>query len=138
MYRMKKVFLYILSISLLVILVACSNTKDNLIGLTQEEKIEDFDYLYEVLKGHYPMFGVAKRQYKIDWLCQKEIYLENTSENWRQYMMYTDIPGYSVYVTTEPNNGENIIRCVNINYNDRILVGCQERNEFYDESGNII
>ena len=68
----------------------------------------------------------------------KEIYLENTSENWRQYMMYTNTPGYSVYVTTEPNNGENIIRCVNINYNDRILVGCQERNEFYDESGNII
>jgi hypothetical protein len=42
--------------------------------LTAEQKVADFEYLYQVLNENYPFFGVAQRQHGIDWLSKKEEY----------------------------------------------------------------
>ena len=44
--------------------------------LTTQEKIADFNYLYNVLKESYPYFGINKRVYKTDWLANKNTYLK--------------------------------------------------------------
>lgn len=38
----------------------------NWIGLTNEQMLEDFDYLYKILKENYPYFGTLKRMYGVD------------------------------------------------------------------------
>jgi len=42
--------------------------------LTTGQKEADFDYLYEILAGNYPYFGVCQRQTGTDWLSNKEQY----------------------------------------------------------------
>jgi len=52
--------------------------------LTQEQKINDFEYLYKVLEDNYPYFGVTKRKHGIDWLAKKDDYLtmiKNTQDD---------------------------------------------------------
>lgn len=44
--------------------------------LTTEEKLEDFEALYEVLQENYPFFEVNKRINGVNWLNNKEQYLE--------------------------------------------------------------
>ncbi|WP_420573459.1 S41 family peptidase [Kordia sp.] len=44
--------------------------------LTTEEKIADFEYLYQELKASYPYFGINKRAFKTDWLAKKSEYIE--------------------------------------------------------------
>lgn len=38
----------------------------NWFGLTNEQMLEDFDYLYKALKENYPYFGTLKRMYGVD------------------------------------------------------------------------
>lgn len=40
--------------------------------LTDKEKIEDFEYLYNVIKNNYPYLEVVKRKTGYDWLNNKE------------------------------------------------------------------
>lgn len=42
--------------------------------LTSKQKIEDFDYMYNILKDNYPYFEVNKRLYGVDWLSKKQEY----------------------------------------------------------------
>lgn len=60
----------ILIISLLICLitVGCSSTST----LTVEEKVADFEQLYNEVKEGYPYLEVNKRLYKEDWLANKE------------------------------------------------------------------
>lgn len=44
--------------------------------LTVEEKVEDFEYLYETIVENYPFLEVNKRLTGLDWASQKEVYLE--------------------------------------------------------------
>lgn len=41
-------------------------------GLTAEEKMSDFHYLYEVLRDNYPYFELKARQYGYDWRDRKD------------------------------------------------------------------
>ena len=43
--------------------------------LTKEERVEDFNYLFNELKNNYPFFGVLKREDKIDFLKNYDKYL---------------------------------------------------------------
>lgn len=45
--------------------------------LTIEEKLEDFNYMYKVLKENHPYFEVEKRKTGYDWLAHREDF-----ENW--------------------------------------------------------
>lgn len=42
--------------------------------LTMEEKIADFEYMYDIFKYNFPLFAVKKRAYHIDWLGKKDEY----------------------------------------------------------------
>lgn len=44
--------------------------------LTTEEKVSDFESLYKVLEENYPFFDVNKRLNGVDWLANKEKYIE--------------------------------------------------------------
>ena len=39
--------------------------------LSEKQKIEDFEYLYKILKENYPYFGVLEREQNIKWLDYK-------------------------------------------------------------------
>ncbi|MDR1182061.1 MAG: hypothetical protein LBL13_08815 [Bacteroidales bacterium] len=46
------------------------------INLTQKQKLNDFEYLYQTLKQNYPYFGVGLRQTGIDWLAKHDEFVE--------------------------------------------------------------
>ncbi|MBK1813112.1 peptidase [Clostridium sp. YIM B02505] len=48
--------------------------------LSQEEKIEDFNYLYKVIEENYPFLEVNKRVNNIDWEKNKELYIQRVKE----------------------------------------------------------
>ena len=57
--------------------------------LTSEEKIQDFEYMYNILKDNYAFFWVNERMYNIDWLSNKDEYTQrikntNTDEEFIQ------------------------------------------------------
>ncbi len=45
-------------------------------GLTVEQKVEDFEYLYNTLKENFPYFEMIKRKYGYDWLAHKQEFVE--------------------------------------------------------------
>lgn len=55
--------------------------------LTTEQKLEDFDYLYNTLKENYPYFEVRKRMIGYDWLAHKDEFRQWVKEtkNDREY-----------------------------------------------------
>lgn len=57
----------IISLFICMITVGCSNTST----LTLEEKVDDFEQLYNEVKEGYPFLEVNKRLYKEDWLENK-------------------------------------------------------------------
>lgn len=64
--------LVIVGISLLI--YKSINSLDK--NLTKKEKVEDFQYMYDVIEKGYPYLGVNKRVNNVDWLANKDIYLE--------------------------------------------------------------
>lgn len=78
----KKISLFILGIIAIVILSIFIYEKGYGIShdqLTSKQKIEDFDYLYNILKDNYPYFEVNKRIYGVDWLSKKQEYEKQIS-----------------------------------------------------------
>ena len=70
----KRIFAVLLSFILIFLFTGCEPK----IGgqLSQKEKLEDFNYMYEVIKDGYPFLEVNKRLNNIDWLVNKEKYEE--------------------------------------------------------------
>lgn len=66
------------------------NVERNISGRTQDEYIEDFDYLFNVLEENFPFFGVSERKYGVD---IRELYLETRD-------MLGDIPSDDVFMDT--------------------------------------
>lgn len=56
--------------------VACGSKVDTSISLTEEQKIEDFNYLYKTIEENYPFLETNKRLNNVDWLSKKEEYLQ--------------------------------------------------------------
>jgi hypothetical protein len=48
--------------------------------LSQKEKITDFNYMYTILEENYPYFELNKRLYNVDWLSNKEKYLNDVKK----------------------------------------------------------
>lgn len=48
--------------------------------LTQKEKLEDFEYMYTILKENYPYFDVNRRITKVDWLAEKDWYISRIKD----------------------------------------------------------
>lgn len=45
---------------------------ESVFPLTTEQKLEDFEYLYDTLKAAFPYFEVKKRQFGTDWLAMRD------------------------------------------------------------------
>ncbi|EMT39633.1 Periplasmic protease [Thermoanaerobacter thermohydrosulfuricus WC1] len=64
--------------------------------LTEKEKIEDFEYMYNILKDNYAHFYEVKKMYGYDWLAHKEEFIEeikNTRNNIEFYNKLNEILG---------------------------------------------
>ncbi len=59
---------------------ACKQTEKSIpvsnSPLTTEEKLEDFEHAYNIIKENYPFLEVNKRLHGIDWLAKKDEYVE--------------------------------------------------------------
>ena len=53
-----------------------SYTNEPLQPLTNEQKIQDFEFLYKTVVENYPFLEVNKRITGVDWVANKELYLE--------------------------------------------------------------
>ena len=81
---MKKLVSIIVALILLFAVVGCQtqnsiavtdSTNETINQLTMKEKLEDFESLYKVLEENYPFFEVNKRMNGIDWLANKDKYI---------------------------------------------------------------
>lgn len=75
-----RILMIVLLISLFT--VGCSNTSTNI--LSEEEKLADFEQLYNEVKEGYPFLEVNKRLNNVDWLSKKEAFnkkIINTSSD---------------------------------------------------------
>lgn len=70
----KKFALAIIIAFLSIALIGCSKggTKE----LSTKEKVQDFEYMYQVIKEGYPYIDVNKRLNNVDWLANKDSYLK--------------------------------------------------------------
>ena len=80
---MRKLISMILISIMCISLVACDDTEVKETGditkvkqLTEEEKIEDFEYMFKTIEEAYPFLEVNKRVNDVDWVANKKEYLE--------------------------------------------------------------
>lgn len=55
-----------------MVLFACSQEQAS---LTADEKIEDFEYFYQIVEENYPFLGVYERENNLNWLSKKQQYI---------------------------------------------------------------
>lgn len=63
-------------------------------GLTKEEKLEDFDFLYQTLKENYPYWKLAERTQNMDLETQYHIYREKIENSETDMQLFTNIHGF--------------------------------------------
>lgn len=74
-FKKKHVIIILLLLVAVVFLVSYESSK-NAGQLTTKEKVDDFEYMYDVIKESYPFLEVNKRVNGVDWLANKDVYLE--------------------------------------------------------------
>jgi hemoglobin-like flavoprotein len=93
--KYKKIIILCLGLIILLGVFYKVGSDDNQIGQwSKEEKLEDFNYLYNILKENYPYFEVLKRKYGYDWLAQKEEFgtmIANTENDLEYYNALDEI-----------------------------------------------
>lgn len=76
----RKYLLILLSLMAVLSLASCKSINTLEDELTVEEKVEDFQYMYDVIKESYPYLEVNKRVNDKDWLANREEYLEKIKD----------------------------------------------------------
>ncbi|MDV3428372.1 MAG: S41 family peptidase [Bacillota bacterium] len=95
----RRIFIYF---TLLLFIFTLGGCKTNKASLTQEEKIADFNYMYEVLKNNYPYFEVNKRlNGGLDWLSNKEDYVDEIKSTQNDEEFYNKLQE----ILADLNNG---------------------------------
>lgn len=76
--------LIIICILISTTISGCSTGKESMNisnrELTMEEKLEDFEYMYNMLEENYPFFKVNERVNEVDWLGNKDKYIEKIKQ----------------------------------------------------------
>lgn len=75
---MKKIMSIILILSIVFTLGGCTKPENG--QLTPKEKLDDFNYMYEVIKDGYPFLKVNKRMNDVDWLGKKAEYEQRVKD----------------------------------------------------------
>lgn len=153
--RIKRFSMLILVIMLsLSTLAGCSN-KDEYIttaqdasyyglietNLTTEEKIEDFEYMYNLLGENFSFLNVNKRLYDIDWLGNKKKYekiIENTKNDAEFFVAISNILGDLNNDHTHVFNGEVYNRYYKHFYpNEHGVLNYEKSMERYGFTGDV-
>lgn len=93
---LKKICIVVVCIIFLTSFIACWNIKKEEFSesLTMKEKIEDFKYLYNVIKENYPYLYIEKQQNHTNWLSLKNEYIDrikNTKTDAMFFNVLSDI-----------------------------------------------
>ncbi len=72
-----------------------SLTDGNWQGLTKEEKLEDFDKLYQTLKENYPYFHVLKRMHNVDLDTEYEKFRKDIEASETDAQFYTLLDSFT-------------------------------------------
>uniref|UniRef100_UPI00094FB5F6 S41 family peptidase n=1 Tax=Saccharicrinis aurantiacus TaxID=1849719 RepID=UPI00094FB5F6 len=59
-------------------------------GLSKDDKIEDFEYLFQILKQNYPFFEAEKRMNGFSWLDKKKEYKERLTKTENDSLYYLE------------------------------------------------
>ncbi|WBW95823.1 S41 family peptidase [Oceanirhabdus sp. W0125-5] len=70
----KTISIFMIILLLGLVITGCVEKKPN--TLTEEQKIEDFEYMYKIIKANYPFLEVNKRVNGIDWLAKKDEFMK--------------------------------------------------------------
>ena len=102
----------ILLITFLISFSGCKNKDDELAvdlklvsPLTQEQKVEDFNFMYSILKESYPYLELNKRVNGVDWLANKEVYVNKIKATNSDREFYDSLQS----ILKELNNGHTNI-----------------------------
>lgn len=69
--------------------------------LTEKQKLDDFEYMYDVLKENYPYFDVNKRMNGVDWLSKKNEYISEVKSSHDDFSFFSTLQS----ILRELNNG---------------------------------
>lgn len=77
----KKVLFLVIIFIFIIVLGSCIYAKNSQLStengqLSKKEKVEDFEYMYNVIENGYPYLDVNERRNNIDWLGNKDKYLK--------------------------------------------------------------
>ena len=67
--KFKRIIAILMMLS--IVLISCTSEDLGIEGLTMEERLEDFDYLYELIVNNYPLLKVNERQNVINWVDER-------------------------------------------------------------------
>jgi len=96
MEKRRFIIIYVILITIMFGLIGCSNDDIAITAedaeaygiietnMSTDEKLEDFEYMYTLLKENYPFFKVNKRLHNVDWLKNKSKYekmIKNTKND---------------------------------------------------------
>jgi len=123
---MKKIFLIFVLLTTVLLIPGCSDKQ-----LTTEQKVKDFEFLYQTLKENYPYFGVGKRKTGIDWLSKKDEYIQQIKDTKTDSAYYFTLDR----ILTDIGNGHTDVRTFNgwwdMSYDVYSMVAQKEGEERY-------
>lgn len=122
--KFKRIIAILMMLS--IVLISCTSEELEVEGLTMEERLDDFDYLYELIANNYPLLKVNERQNGINWLDERVEFEEKIKKTTTDQEFLIEV--------------KNIVRRLNNNHThvvDRNYL--LELYEFYgdDELGDV-
>lgn len=96
--------------------------------LTKRMKVQDFEYMYDVINESYPYLEVNKRVNNIDWLSKKDIYLEKIKNTKNDEEFIAELSN----ILSELNNDHTHL--INNSYLFNLLVSNYEKLGWYNFS----
>lgn len=128
----KKILIMFLSMMIIVLFIGCEDKDHG--QLSQKEKLEDFNYMYEVIKEAHPFLEVNKRVSDVDWLENKEQYMERVKSTTDDKSFINEIQ----YILLKLNNRHSHLVLDNDFFN--LLRECDEDYGWFDfwEDPNVI
>lgn len=104
---------------LILVFISCSGCNNStIIDLTKEQKIHDFNFLFDVLESSYPLFEYQEKVYGINWLKNKEKYLKMinaTTDNFEFYAtldsIFSELPSIHTMLLEPSIEVYNSLNC---------------------------
>ena len=101
----KRLLLLLVLTTIIISSTGCNQNGESVMvsngPLTMEEKLEDFEYAYNIIKENYSFLEVNKRLNGVDWLANKDEYTEKIKNTNSHYQFMEELSN----IIMELNNG---------------------------------